>query len=136
MLDTRRPPLLQHLRQHRHVLASLMLGVMLIWLGAALVQCVTSGYVVPSPVGGTIAGMTSHPATSDAMPCAACAAGSESRPLDRSGPVPTTPNIAIAIAIFLVSFLLALHVPKTVSIPPLPLLPKRPLTLKYYALRI
>ncbi|GEM_PF-4139600 len=127
---------LQLLRQHRRGFALLMLGVMMIWLGAALVRCLFDMPAASPAANAAMVDMGSEPAVASMAPCAACTMGTESRSLDDLGVIPASPKLWSVLALVLVSALLAVNFPKRVPIPPLPLLPKRPRTLKFYALRI
>lgn len=71
------------------------------------------------------------------MPCADCTAGGDPRLLDETAPALLgSMKPGVVLALIVVGALLALSFPKSIPIPPRPLLPKQPRTLKFAVLRI
>lgn len=137
MVRARRLRLLQHFYRRRHPLGFVVLAVFALELAAALGQCLMAATTQSVPAGTTtMANMNDHSNMASTMPCADCTMGSDSRAVDGATAIPADPKLWSVLALVLFSALLAINFPKTIPIPPRPLLPKRPRTLKFYALRI
>lgn len=126
---------LQPLRRQRRPLGWLTAALLVVALAGALGQCLVEGSasifaaVAPeSPAGSAML---------EEMPCEHCTIGGDSQSLDEAA-VALTGSLkpGFALALILISTLLALTFPKSVPIPPRPFLPKRPRTLKFCVLRI
>lgn len=113
-----------------------MLAVFAAWLAAAFGQCLVTAATHSAPAGAAMAGMKDWSNTASTVHDADCTIGSDSRTLDATTAIPINPKLWSGLALVLVSALLAINFPKTIPIPPRPRLPKRPRTLKFYALRI
>ncbi len=132
----KRAHLLRYLHQHRRRVSSLMLGVLVIWLALALGECLLFRGAGAGAVDTAPGGMDSHLLETSTMPCATCTMGSDARSLDDMAAVPAAPKPLPILALLVAAVLLVAAPLKAVPIPPQPLLPKRPRTLKFYALRI
>lgn len=120
------------LRRRRQPLGWVLASFVLISLAGILGQCLALGAL---PLNGGIVG---EPSTmQEGMPCGDCAAGTGSNLLEAGGAaLPGGLQPALVLALVVVSTLLALSFPRTIPIPPQPLLPRRPRTLKFVVLRI
>lgn len=123
---------LQRLGRHRRHLGWVMAALISISLAGALGQCLLMGSMASTD---TTAGVRS--AMPGDMPCADCTVGSDSSLLDEAAPgLLGSMKPGFVLVLIVVSALLALSFPKSIPIPPRPLLPKRPRTLKFAVLRI
>ena len=124
---------LQQLRRNRRAFGWVMVALLVIPLANALGQCVlmdVPSAQAPAPTG------EQAPAY-DAMPCADCSIGGGWRSLDRAAPaLAATLKPWFVFALIVVSTLLALAAPKSISLPRAPLLPVRPRTLVFCVLRL
>lgn len=123
---------LQPLRRHRRPLGWAMAALMSISLASALGQCLVMGSMATP--GAAVSERSTMPGD---MPCANCTLGGDPSTLDEAAPAllgSIKPGFVLALIV--VSALLALSFPKSIPIPPRPLLPKRPRTLKFAVLRI
>jgi hypothetical protein len=127
---------LQYLRRRRRPLGFVMAALIAVSLaGVLLGQCLADQ---TSLLTVATADMSKHsPTMRESMPCVTCTAGSDSSSLaEGTLTLPANPKSWFVLALVVVSTLLSINLPKSVPIPPLPVLPKRPRTLKFYALRI
>lgn len=101
-------------------------------LASALAQCLTMESMAVTGAMGS-EGST----TPGGMPCTDCTVEGDSNLLEVADiALPGTSVQPFVLALFVVGALLALGFPKSIPIPPGPLLPKRPRTLEFAVLRI
>lgn len=126
---------LQPLRRQRRLLGWLTAALLAVSLAGALGQCLVEGST--SLFAAVAAKAPAGSAMPDDMPCEHCTAGDDSQSLDEAAVTPTgSLKPGFALALIMVSTLLALSFPKSIPIPPRPFLPKRPRTLEFAVLRI
>ena len=119
---------LRTLRRQRAWLSRMALAVLVVGLAGTFGQC-----LLGSP--GAMAQAAPAPAEAS-MPCHPCTLGSDPGTLDEMALLSAHPNVVLYAAVFLAVVLLWPRKPRALRVPPRPLLPGRPRTLEFYALRI
>lgn len=119
---------LRTLRRHRAWLSRMALAVLVVGLAGTFGQC-----LLGSP--GAMAQAAPPPAEAS-MPCHPCTLDSDPITLDELPLLSALPSVVLYGAVFLAVVLLWPRAPRALRVPPGPLLPGRPRTLKFYALRI
>lgn len=125
------PTVLESLRRRRQPFAAILLGAMLVGLVAVLGQCLFADR------GKSVSfGETAMEVTPGTMSCTVCRQQMDARSFDQGALAPPAPAFQTAVALLFLGVLFTLPVVRRVSIPPMPLLPQRPRTLKFCVLRI
>jgi len=123
--------LLRRLRVRRRAVSVLMLTIAALWFAAALGQCLTGSATRTTPVDAATATDLAH------CPANLCGDARDATTHEVGLPIPAADMKLPFMALLLVTMLWTVAPWRAAArIPLQPLLPKRPRTLKFYALRI